>query len=304
SKSSSTTTSSKPNDDDSNNETTSYSDSENEEDASDNDYISDDSNSNDYSNDSPITYLSTDEELPPSSDEDENENTNDELPLSQSNINNQRQTNDELIIELISNTDSLILFIYNLLQRVRCLISFIKKSYPLDRYIRHQIHLKNIEIKRYAQEQKTKPIKLHGIVMDFRIRWNTTYVMLSRFIAISSIITDVTLSPSIEIGLKKGQYEKLRKLSFTRFDWLCLTALKNVLFPFYRATKLLSGSKYPTLSIGYSVLVALKNFLTTAESDEALENAFNKLLLIQFNYYFEEETSLKQKRAILVRLTV
>ncbi|CAF1242477.1 unnamed protein product [Rotaria sordida] len=280
SKSSSTTTSSKPNDDDSNNETTSYSDSENEEDSSDNDYISDDSNSNDYSNDSPITYLSTDEELPPSSDEDENENTNDELPLSQSNINNQRQTNDELIIELISNTDSLILFIYNLLQRVRCLISFIKKSYPLDRYIRHQIHLKNIEIKRYAQEQKTKPIKLHGIVMDFRIRWNTTYVMLSRFIAISSIITDVTLSPSIEI------------------------VLKNVLFPFYRATKLLSGSKYPTLSIGYSVLVALKNFLTTAESDEALENAFKKLLLIQFNYYFEEETSLKQKHTILVRLTV
>ncbi|CAF1424310.1 unnamed protein product, partial [Rotaria sordida] len=159
--------------------------------------------SNDYSNDSPITYLSTDEKLPPSSDEDENENTNDEQPLSQSNINNQRQTNDELITELISNPDSLILFIYNLLQRVRCLISFIKKSYPLDRYIRHQIHLKNIEIKRCAQEQKTKSIKLHGIVMDFRIRWNTTYVMLSRFIAISSIITDVTLSPSIEIGLKK-----------------------------------------------------------------------------------------------------
>lgn len=140
--------------------------------------------------------------------------------------------------------------------------------------------------------------------MDFRIRWNTTYVMLSRFIAISSIITDITLSPSTSIGLKKKQYEKLRKLSFTRFDWLCLSALENILYPFYHATTLLSGSKYPTLSIGYSVLTALKNFLTTTKRDQALENALKQFLLIQFNYYFEQETSWEQKCATLVCITV
>ncbi|CAF4174264.1 unnamed protein product, partial [Rotaria magnacalcarata] len=65
--------------------------------------------------------------------------------------------------------------------------------------------------------------------------------MISRFIALSSIITDITVLPSIEIGLKKKQYEKLQQLSFSRFDWSILAALKNVLFPFYRATTLLSG---------------------------------------------------------------
>jgi hypothetical protein len=128
--------------------------------------------------------------------------------------------------------------------------------------------------------------------------------MVSRFIAISSIITDITLSPSIQIGLKKQQYQKLRKLSFSPFDWLCLTALKDVLFPFYRATTLLSGSKYPTLSISYSVLTGLKNFLTTRKDDQPLQNSLKQHLLTQFNYYFEQEMSWEQKRATLVCMTV
>ncbi|CAF4543990.1 unnamed protein product, partial [Rotaria magnacalcarata] len=60
--------------------------------------------------------------------------------------------------------------------------------------------------------------------------------MISRFIALSSIITDITVLPNIEIGLKKSQYEKLQQLSFSRLDWSILAALKNVSFPFYRAT--------------------------------------------------------------------
>jgi hypothetical protein len=128
--------------------------------------------------------------------------------------------------------------------------------------------------------------------------------MLERFIAVSSIITDITLSPSIEIGLDKKQYEKLRKSAFSRFDWLCLETLKNVLYPFYKATKLLSGSKYPTLSLAYSGLTALKQFLTTDNNDQPLEEALKQLLLIEFKHYFEEQTSWDQKRATLVCIIV
>ncbi|CAF4784767.1 unnamed protein product, partial [Rotaria sp. Silwood2] len=119
-----------------------------------------------------------------------------------------------------------------------------------------------------------------------------------------SIITDITLSPSNEIGLKKKQYHKLQKLSFPRLDWLYLSALKSVLFPFYRATVLLSGSKYPTLSTTYHVLKELEKFLTTLKSDRPLVNSLKGLLLVQFNYYFEQEISWEQNRAALVSITV
>ncbi|CAM4973984.1 unnamed protein product [Rotaria socialis] len=74
----------------------------------------------------------------------------------------------------------------------------------LDRNIRNQIQLENIEIIRSAHEQSVKSVKLNNAVLDFRIRWNTTYIMISRFIALGSIITNITLLPSIEIDLKKG----------------------------------------------------------------------------------------------------
>ena len=149
--------------------------------------------------------------------------------------------------EIVSNFNLLSSAIHNLLQRVRKLIKFIKKSSVLDRYIRQQIRLKNMELDRPIQQQ-IKSTKLNNVALDFRIRWNTTYVMISRFISLSSIITDITLSSSIESGLNKNQCKKLRELSFSRLDRLILTALKAVLFPFYHATKLLSGSKLSNLT--------------------------------------------------------
>ncbi|CAF4713890.1 unnamed protein product, partial [Rotaria sp. Silwood2] len=95
-----------------------------------------------------------------------------------------------------------------------------------------------------------------------------------------------------------------QKLSFSRLDWLYLSALKSVLFPFCRATILLSGSKYPTLSLAYHVLKGLKNSLTKLKADQPLENSLKKLLLIQFNYYFEQEIPMEQKRATLVCGTI
>ncbi|CAF1216161.1 unnamed protein product [Adineta ricciae] len=212
----------------------------------------------------------------------------------------QRPRNEQTATTATYHSDELPTTIFNLLKRIRKLVNFIRKSSVLSRYVRHQIHLKQTELTRRAEEQKTAAIKLNNFVLDFRIRWNTTYTMLSRFIALSGIVNDITLSPSTEIGLTKRQYEKLRKLSFSSNDWLCLSALKNVLFPFYKATSLLSGSKYPTLSISFQVLKGLKIFLTKNKNDQPLENAMKHLLFGQFHHYFERETKWEQKQATLI----
>ncbi|CAF2180976.1 unnamed protein product [Rotaria magnacalcarata] len=300
-KSSSNTTDSKQtdSDDDDDDEAISVDDNEEvHEDVSDDDYDSDISDQHDFSKDDSTSDILSDENASDISDNDEVED--DDEDLSPLNGSKQRQNDEQTPIGITAKPSDLSLIVYNLLQRVRRLVRFIRKSSVLYRYIRNQIRLKNIEIVRSAHEQNLKPVKLNNAVLDFRIRWNTTYTMISRFIALSSIITDITVLPSIEIGLKKKQYEKLQQLSFSRFDWSILAALKNVLFPFYRATTLLSGSKYPTLSIAYSVSTGLKNFLTKSKDDQPLENSLKQLLLAKFSYYFEQEISWDQKRATLI----
>ena len=289
-------------DDDEDDETSTINDVEEilEQSLSDNDYNSDSSEENDSTNESILTSTTTDEGLSENSNEEDDESDDQDLVESNSHDKHQRRTHQETIAGLTCNPDLLPPIIFNLLKRVRILISFIRKSSVLSRYVQHQIKLKQVEIRELEGDQVVKSCELKEVILDFYIRWNTTYVMLSRFIAMSSIITDITLSPSVEIGLKKKQYEKLRKLSFTRFDWLCLTALKDVLYPFYRATKILSGSKYPTLSIAHSVIKGLKNFLTMNKDDQPIENLLKKNLLIYFNHYFEQEMTWEQKRATLV----
>lgn len=44
--------------------------------------------------------------------------------------------------------------------------------------------------------------------------------------------------------------------------------------------------------------------MTATKNDQPLENSLKQLLLIQFNYYFEQEMSWEQKRATLVCITV
>ncbi|CAF0828907.1 unnamed protein product [Adineta steineri] len=87
--------------------------------------------------------------------------------------------------------------------------------------------------------------------------------MLSRFLAISIIIIDITLSPNHEIGLRFNNMKNFEIYHFPVTDWLYLSALKFVSCSFYEITVLLSGSKYPTLSIAFHVLDGLKLFITS-----------------------------------------
>ncbi|CAM4885604.1 unnamed protein product [Rotaria socialis] len=176
------------------------------EEVHDDDYDSDISDQHNFPKDDSTSYILSDENTSDSSDDNEVEDDDEALlPL---NGSKQRRNNEETMIGITANPSDLSSIVYNLLQRVRKLIKFIRKSSVLDRYIfefRNQIRLKSIEIIRSAHEQSVKSVKLNNAVLEFRIRWNTTYIMISRFIALSSIITDITLLSSIEIvspGLK------------------------------------------------------------------------------------------------------
>ncbi|CAF4333377.1 unnamed protein product, partial [Rotaria magnacalcarata] len=83
----------------------------------------------------------SDENASDISDNDEVED--DDEDLSPLNGSKQRQNDEQTTIGITANPSDLSLIVYNLLQRVRRLVRFIRKSSVLYRYIRNQIRLKN-----------------------------------------------------------------------------------------------------------------------------------------------------------------
>lgn len=95
--------------------------------------------------------------------------------------------------------------------------------------------------------------------LDYHVRWNTTFRMISVFLDYKQLIEEITAMPQKIIGLEKQKMNKLRKFELKQEDWQLLDIALVVLEPFYLATKMLSGQEYPTLSKAK----AIENLLIT-----------------------------------------
>ncbi|CAF4967963.1 unnamed protein product, partial [Rotaria sp. Silwood1] len=191
-------------------------------------------------------------------------------------------------------------FIYILLQRTRILIKTIHRSSNIDKYVRDQISLKQEEANKRAKEDNTEPIVYNELVIDFRIRWSSTFMMLHRFNKLSSVVNDVTFTPRNIDGVESQQVLKLSKLAFSHDDWNWLSALEFVLQRFEESTTLLSGKTYQTLSLGKMILNGLKHFLSHQKPNEPMINHLKTLLLKAYEEYCEKNFSAEAEEAIII----
>jgi len=194
-------------------------------------------------------------------------------------------------------------FIFNMMQRTRTLIRTINHSSGLDKYVRDQIFVKQEEANKRAREDDTEPIIYNELVMDFRVRWNSSFKMLQRFIKLSSIINDVTFTAKTLDGMTFELASKLSRLTFNHDDWNWLSSLKFVLGPFEESTRLLSGRSYQTLALGKMVLNTLKDFLSRRKTGETMVNYLKALLLESFKKYCENNVPPEVDEAIMVSLS-
>ncbi|CAF4269871.1 unnamed protein product, partial [Rotaria magnacalcarata] len=158
------------------------------------------------------------------------------------------------------------LFIFTLLKRIRRLFAMIHHSSIIDAYVSEQIRLKQQEADQSIQNIQNlnlKKVRFNNPVIDFAIRWSSTFKMVTRFIKLRSIINDITHTPENIDGIKHKQRSKLCQLAFSHSDWNWLISLEYVLHPFEQSTCLLSGRSYQTLAIGKIVMNGLKHFLST-----------------------------------------
>lgn len=211
---------------------------------------------------------------------------------------------EQLIDQAVTEPSILLVRVHVILKQVRKLVRMIRNISSLNRYVTKQIKLKLENLNRQLLAQNKPKINYKEFTLDFKIRWNSSFVMISRFIFYSSIITSITNNPPDDLKLKQNQYRKIKQLSFTSLDWSILKVLENVLEPFNHSTKILSNRRRPTLSISQSVINALTNFLTVAdETPLTLHDLLKKQLLLNLNFYFDKHVSDEQRKAMLVCIT-
>ncbi|CAF4342194.1 unnamed protein product [Rotaria sp. Silwood2] len=145
--------------------------------------------------------------------------------------------------------------IYVVVNKTRQLLDIIKNSSILSSFMKK---------KKYEYNQYNDSKIKCSLLLDIRNRWNSTYKIYN-----------------------KKQQQRLSVLELTSDYWYIIELLIKILKPFYRATKALSDSDYPTIGITLFIFRHLeKDFLSNiSPTDDPLFNNMKKCLLSKMIYY-------------------
>lgn len=138
-------------------------------------------------------------------------------------------------------------------------------------------------------------------MLDFFIRWNSTQLMIQRFLKLKKIVISLTTNASEIEGIKLSHLTKLHKWSLSIEDWQLVKILEIVLLPFLKATQIISGQNYPTLPISHVVYCSLKHHLNKV-SEFVEENILKEILMEKLEYHFKTKMSQKQLDVTLVKV--
>ena len=117
-----------------------------------------------------------------------------------------------------------------------------------------------------------------GLIIDMRVRWNSSYKMLQRILVYQTVFEKLYEELHSLVGITNKQRNKLLELKLDGNDWNLIQTLRRVLERFDEATKVLSGQKYPTLSLSYAIMSSLLHYLNT-QSNDVLENDIKDTLI-------------------------
>ena len=132
------------------------------------------------------------------------------------------------------------------------------------------------------------------MIIDFHVRWNTTYIMTDRFCIYKPIVNQITNNPELIDGLTKTQKKSLNNLKLNNSEWIIIETLRDVLKPFFYATKIVSGKKYETLSINKIICSSIDAFLNGVDVEDNFEDkSDDEQIRIQWNQFLK--SNLKSK---------
>ncbi|CAF3290741.1 unnamed protein product, partial [Rotaria sp. Silwood2] len=120
-------------------------------------------------------------------------------------------------------------------------------------------------------------------------RWNSTYLALKALTDNKKFLLNLFENKG-KLPIASKQKEKLTSLEISSDDWMIIMNLMDIFEPFYEATNLLSGSKYPTIGLSLYAIRNIKDFFETEDDDESsILITLKKFILESFNHYFNEK---------------
>lgn len=162
----------------------------------------------------------------------------------------------------------------NILYKCRSTIKMINKSSNITSYIDQLKDIHNID---------------RCLSIDCKSRWNSTQYMIENLLKFKLLINQLHLEKHDLYLTNKGK-QNLTNLELTSDEWLMLASIDEVLTPFNKATKLMSGSKYSTIGTALFAIRKIKSFLEDYSENNSLIIEMRDLLLEQIVKYIDDDT--------------
>ena len=187
-------------------------------------------------------------------------------------------------VNIVSNlANDLQEVIGNILHKCRSTIKMINKSSNLASYMDKLINVHKIR---------------RSLSNDCKSRWNSTRYMIDNILKLKSLIIQLH-SDKHDLHLTNKRKQKLTNLELSSDEWLMIASIEQVLTPFHKATKLMSGQKYATIGTALFTIRKIKSFLETYDENNSFINGMKNLLLEQMIRYIDDDT--EQLELIIVR---
>lgn len=142
-----------------------------------------------------------------------------------------------------------------LMRKCRSFVKLVNKSSILMNYVNNLKHEFNVRI---------------WLQLDCKSRGNSSYHLISTILAYKKIINKIN-SEKHDIGFNGKQSKKLSSNELDQSDWKMLELIEFVLHPFVHATKLISGSQYPTTGISYFAVIQIREFLDDSHDNHSYD---------------------------------
>jgi len=128
-----------------------------------------------------------------------------------------------------------------------------------------------------------------NLSIDCKGRWNSTKYMIDNILKFKPLISQLH-SDKHELYLTNKRQQKLTSLELSSDEWRTIDFIKQVLTPFEKATKLMSGQKYPTIGTALFAIRKMKTFFESYVENNSIINEMTNLLLEQMAHYIDNDT--------------
>jgi hypothetical protein len=127
--------------------------------------------------------------------------------------------------------------------------------------------------------------------------------MLERFYKLKIVVDEITCNPQLIQGISKKQERNLKNLILKAKNWEIIIILIKLLKPFYKASLMLQGKTYQTLSLSKAIEIILFQYY---ENIVTKSSGVELIIAIQLKSYLDTylnfKISAEQKHKSLVNI--